>query len=113
MTSGGLIDRRQDAVETPPAHRRVRARLPRGIGPGVAWIVAILLPFWLSEGQLSTATFVVIGAIGALGLGVLTGYAGQISLGQAFFLAVGAYTAAVLGADHHWNAILWIPAAGL
>jgi branched-chain amino acid transport system permease protein len=79
----------------------------------VGWAVAVLLPFWLSAGQLSTATFVVIGAIGALGLGVVTGYAGQISLGHAFFLGVGAYTAAVLGADHHWNAILWIPAAGI
>jgi len=88
-----------------------RGRAP--LGWGGAWVLAVLLPFWLSEGQLSTATFIVIGAIGALGLGVLTGFAGQVSLGQAFFLGVGAYTAAVLGADHGWNAVLWIPAAGV
>jgi branched-chain amino acid transport system permease protein len=88
-------------------------RSPRLLGWGAAWVLAALLPFWISEGQLSTATFVVIGAIGALGLGVLTGLAGQVSLGHAFFLGVGAYTAAVLGGDHHWSAFFWIPAAGL
>jgi branched-chain amino acid transport system permease protein len=88
-------------------------RSPRTLGWGAGWALAVALPFWLSAGQLSTATFVVIGAIGATGLGLLTGYAGQISLGHAFFLGVGAYTAAVLGADHHWNAIFWIPAAGI
>ena len=88
-------------------------RSPRVLGWGAAWVLAVLLPFWISEGKLSTATFVVIGATGALGLGVLTGYAGQVSLGHGFFLGVGAYTAAVLGGDHHWSAFFWIPAAGL
>jgi branched-chain amino acid transport system permease protein len=55
----------------------------------------------------------VIAAIGATGLNILTGYAGQISLGHAVFLAAGAYTGAVLGADHGWSALLWLPAAGL
>jgi branched-chain amino acid transport system permease protein len=42
---------------------------------------------------------VAIFAIGALGLNLLTGLAGQISLGHAFFMGLGAYTAAWLGAD--------------
>ena len=88
-------------------------RSPKVLGWGAAWVVAIWLPFVLSEGKLSTATFVVIGAIGALGLGVLTGFAGQVSLGHAFFLGIGAYTAADLGGNHHWSAFFWIPAAGL
>jgi branched-chain amino acid transport system permease protein len=75
--------------------------------------LAVVLPFWLSASSLTTATFVVIAAIGATGLNVLTGYAGQISLGHAFFLAAGAYTGAVLGADHGASAAIWIPAAGL
>ena len=54
-----------------------------------------------------------IAAIGALGLNVLTGYAGQVSLGHAFFLAVGAYTAAVLGGNAHLTAAIWLPAAGV
>jgi branched-chain amino acid transport system permease protein len=74
--------------------------------------VALVLPFGLSASNLTTATFVVIAAIGATGLNVLVGYAGQISLGHAFFLAAGAYTGAVLGADHGVSAALWIPAAG-
>jgi branched-chain amino acid transport system permease protein len=73
---------------------------------------AVVLPFGLSAANLTTATFVVIAAIGATGLNVLVGYAGQVSLGHAFFLAAGAYTGAVLGADHGVSAALWIPAAG-
>ena len=76
-------------------------------------IVAIVLPFGLDAFQLTTATFVLIAAIGALGLNVLTGYTGQISLGHAFFLAVGAYTAAVLGGNLHLTAAIWLPAAGV
>jgi branched-chain amino acid transport system permease protein len=76
-------------------------------------VVAVLLPFGLSAAQLTTATFVVIAAIGATGLNVLTGYAGQISLGHAAFLGVGAYTGAALGGDHGLSALVWIPAAGV
>jgi branched-chain amino acid transport system permease protein len=73
---------------------------------------ALVLPFGLSAANLTTATFVVIAAIGATGLNILVGYAGQVSLGHAFFLAAGAYTGAVLGADHGVSAAVWIPAAG-
>lgn len=58
-------------------------------------------------------------AIGALGLNLLTGLAGQVSLGHAFFMAVGAYTAAVLGSSAvaTWGLGLpiwiWLPAAGV
>jgi branched-chain amino acid transport system permease protein len=76
-------------------------------------LVLLALPFQLGASALTTATFVVIAAIGATGLNVLTGYAGQISLGHAFFLAAGAYTGAKLGEDLGWSAALWIPAAGL
>lgn len=76
-------------------------------------VFAVALPFGLSAAQLTTATFVVIAAIGATGLNVLTGFAGQISLGHAAFLGVGAYTAAVLGADHGVSSFVWIPAAGV
>jgi branched-chain amino acid transport system permease protein len=76
-------------------------------------LVALVLPFQLGTSALTTATFVVIAAIGATGLNILTGYAGQISLGHAFFLAAGAYTGAKLGEDAGWSAALWIPAAGV
>jgi branched-chain amino acid transport system permease protein len=59
-------------------------------------------------------------AIAALGLNLLTGVAGQVSLGHAFFMAVGAYTAVFLGGESGntiWGLGLpiwiWLPAAGL
>jgi branched-chain amino acid transport system permease protein len=85
----------------------------RRLAPGALVVAAVLLPFALSGAQLTTATFVVIAAIGATGLNVLTGYAGQISLGHAAFLGVGAYAGAVLGADQGLSALVWIPAAGI
>lgn len=58
--------------------------------------------------------------IAALGLNLLTGVAGQVSLGHAFFMAVGAYTAVVLGGESGrtiWGLGLpvwiWLPAAGI
>jgi branched-chain amino acid transport system permease protein len=63
---------------------------------------------------------VAIFGIGALGLNILTGLAGQVSLGHAFFMGMGAYTAAVLGGEvgqAHWGLGLpiwiWLPAAGI
>ena len=82
-------------------------------GLGALVVFAIVLPFTLGAAQLTTATFVVIAAIGATGLNILTGYAGQISLGHSAFLGVGAYAGAVLGGDHGVSALIWIPAAGV
>jgi branched-chain amino acid transport system permease protein len=79
----------------------------------VVVLAALVLPFGLNAFWLTTAVFVLIAAIGATGLGVLTGYTGQISLGHAFFLAAGAYTAALLGGNHHLTAAIWLPAAGI
>ena len=93
-------------------------------GPGLV----ILIPFqlvpgfrFLGEGDWMTLLgLVAIFAIGALGLHILTGLGGQVSLGQAFFMGVGAYTAAALGGPSG-KALLglglpmwvWLPAAGL
>ncbi len=69
---------------------------------------------------LKTMSTVAIYAIGALGLNILTGLAGQVSLGHAFFMGIGAYTAAILGGEigkAHWGLGLpiwvWLPAAGI
>ena len=58
--------------------------------------------------------------VAALGLNLLTGVAGQVSLGHAFFMAVGAYTAVVIGGESGgtiWGLGLpiwiWLPAAGI
>lgn len=57
----------------------------------LAVVFAFVLPFILGSVEMRIVNGVVIAAIGAIGLNILTGYTGQISLGQGAFLAVGAY----------------------
>src|SRR5689334_24411831 len=61
---------------------------------GIAALVA--LPFVLNNYWLSVANAIGIAAIGAIGLNILVGFTGQISLGQGGFLAVGAFTSTLL-----------------
>jgi len=76
-------------------------------------LLAGLLPFALSGFRLFQFTQVYIYAIALLGLNILTGYNGQISLGHSAFYAIGAYTTAIM--IDRWNiAYGWtIPAAGI
>ena len=55
------------------------------------FLVALMLPFYLEAFWLQTGLFAMSAAIGAIGLTILTGTAGQLSLAHAFFVAVGAY----------------------
>jgi branched-chain amino acid transport system permease protein len=80
---------------------------------GLLAVAALLFPFTASRFWLTVLNFAAIAAIGAVGLNVLSGYTGQVSLGQAFFLGVGCYTAAYLGGDLRWPFWLWVPAAGV
>jgi branched-chain amino acid transport system permease protein len=59
-------------------------------------IAACVLPFVLTNYRTFQATLVLVYAIALLGLNILTGYNGQISLGHGAFYAIGAYCAAVL-----------------
>jgi ABC-type branched-subunit amino acid transport system ATPase component/ABC-type branched-subunit amino acid transport system permease subunit len=52
-------------------------------------------------------------AIGAVGLNIITGYAGYVSLGQGAFLGLGAYTAGILSTDVGGSPFVWVPVAGL
>lgn len=77
-------------------------------------------PDFLASGDwLRLLSTVGIYAIGALGLNILTGLAGQVSLGHAFFMGLGAYAAAILGAPEGalWGLGLpiwiWLPGAGI
>lgn len=63
---------------------------------GLLGALLVTAPFWVSEYVLSQLHFVCIYAIVGLGLMLLVGYTGQISLGHAAFLATGAYTEALL-----------------
>ena len=93
-----------------------RAERERGIwwwGVGALLVVAFLLPFPLSGFRLFQFTQVCVYAMVLLGLNLLTGYNGQISLGHGAFYAMGAYTTAIMidrwGVSYGWT----IPAAGL
>ncbi|HMH51242.1 MAG TPA: branched-chain amino acid ABC transporter permease [Candidatus Acidoferrum sp.] len=63
---------------------------------GVAVIFFLVIPLTLHEYYLSVANLVWIAVIGALGLNILVGYTGQVSIGHGAFMSVGAYTAANL-----------------
>jgi ABC-type branched-subunit amino acid transport system ATPase component/ABC-type branched-subunit amino acid transport system permease subunit len=52
-------------------------------------------------------------AIGAVGLNVITGYAGYISLGQGAFIGLGAYTVGICVTDIGGSPWVWVPVAGL
>jgi branched-chain amino acid transport system permease protein len=66
------------------------------LGLAALLAAACTLPFTLSSYHLLQATNVLIYAIVLLGLNILTGYNGQISLGHGAFYAIGAYTVAIL-----------------
>ena len=60
----------------------------------IAVLFFVVLPLVLHEYYLSIVNLVSIACIGALGLNILVGYTGQISVGHGAFMSVGAYTAA-------------------
>jgi branched-chain amino acid transport system permease protein len=51
-------------------------------------------------------------AIAILGLNLVTGYSGQVSLGHSAFFGIGAYTTMILVADHGWPFLATLPVAG-
>src|SRR2546423_1424298 len=64
---------------------------------GPLLLLVLLLPFYFPAFELAN---VVVLAIVAIGLNILTGQAGQISLGHGALVAVGAYTTAILVKDY-------------
>jgi branched-chain amino acid transport system permease protein len=73
--------------------------LGRAIGPALfamAAVVVALLPRFMGEFRLLQFTLVAVYVIALLGLNILTGYSGQISLGHGAFVGVGAYVTALL-----------------
>jgi branched-chain amino acid transport system permease protein len=68
--------------------------------------VLCVLPFVLSDYNVSLAAQVGIFFVAVLGLNILTGYTGQISIGHGAFMAIGGYTTAVMSRDHHTNLVV-------
>jgi len=78
-----------------------------------AAVVLVLLPHFVSDYHALELGKVGLYFVAILGLAVLTGYSGQISLGHGAFMAIGAYATGILAGHHHWNELATIPLAGL
>lgn len=90
------------------------------IALGTILLAAIAVPFGAQDDILLILTLGMIAAVGAIGLNLVTGYAGQVSLGHAFFIGLGAYTGAILGGSPDGPVTgyglpmwIWLPAAGV
>lgn len=77
------------------------------------FVVFLAAPYVLSEFWLNVANYAAVFAVGAIGLNLLTGYTGQVSLGHAFFMGVGAYTAVQFGVKNEWPLLLYLPMAAI
>ena len=94
--------------------------LRRSVTPGAALVAAsaaALLLYPLVTDDLYYQNMIILSlvfAIGAVGLNVISGYGGYISLGQGAFLGLGAYTLAILSTRVEGVSVwLWVPVAGL
>ena len=118
------------ALEQLPAGTRSKSTIPQRTLPISHWIItgilllaALLFFVTASDDWFTIVNNTLIAALAALALNVLSGYTGQVSLGIAFFMGIGAYTAALLGGNQPTSPldpqglglpwILWLPAAGL
>ena len=74
--------------------------------------IVALMPHLVSDFHARELAQVGMYFIALVGLNILTGYSGQISLGHGAFMAIGGYTTAVLVADHGMRDVWTIPIAG-
>lgn len=92
-----------------------RKRVPRA--PTLALLAILGFLYWwlpsayLSDANLRIVTLIGIYAIGAAGLNLLVGFGGQVSLGHAFFIAVGSYAMVHWGQNERWPLALSLVAA--
>ncbi len=80
---------------------------------GLFVLAVVIFPFFASPFLLNLANQIAIATVGALGLNLLVGYTGQISLGQGAFMAVGAYAAGIFTVRFGLPFYLSIPLASL
>ncbi len=73
----------------------------------------LIVPIFIGVYWVSLLCFVVIYSIVALGMNLLTGYTGQVSLGHAAFFAVGSYTSAIMTMSHGISFWLALPISGI
>ena len=89
----------------------LRAHFASGIFLAVGIAVIAVLPSFMGQFETRNMSQVGLYFIALLGLNIVTGYSGQISLGQGAFMGVGGYTTAYLAFDHGWSVWWTIPVA--
>ena len=77
------------------------------------WLFVVVAPLLLGEYCCRMLNLICIAVVGALGLNILVGYTGQISIGHGAFMSVGAYTAANLAVRLGLPFWITLPAGGL
>ena len=87
----------------------------RDLTPVLSWVglgvVVLLAPAFISPFRAQELAYVAIYLIALVGLEILTGYTGQISLGHGAFMAIGGYTSAILMVNHGVKDLYTIPIA--
>jgi branched-chain amino acid transport system permease protein len=79
---------------------------------GVVLVLAVVLPFFFNAYRVGQFTQAMALGIAVLGLNLLVGYSGQISLGHGAFFALGAYTSAIAIVELDVPYLLTLPVAG-
>jgi len=95
-----------------PRYAGLSLRTWKAIGLVALAAGAVTLPFLISNYRVFQFNMVLVYTIVLLGLNMLTGYNGQISLGHGAFYAIGAYTAAILMDRFGWPYWATLPVAG-
>ena len=83
------------------------------IGWAALAAVAIWLPFSASTTNVGRFSDSMAFAVAVMGLNIVTGLSGQVSLGHSAFMGTGAFTTAILVADHNWSFFATVPIAAL
>jgi branched-chain amino acid transport system permease protein len=106
--------RRGDVRDEARVHRalvRLSSRRAAILGLVLVAILVLIPALPLPRGLLASLVISLILFIAVLGLDVLMGYAGQVSLGHAAFMAIGGYCAAILTTAYGWPPLLGVLAA--
>lgn len=82
-------------------------------GLGITALVVLAIPFVTSDFLTFQMTMAFIWAIAVLGLNMLTGWSGQISLGHSALFGIGAYTTVILTGSYDWHPLVTVPMAAL
>lgn len=86
---------------------QLRALRAAGVLAGLALL--LVLPSIVAGSQINVLSEMVAYAVAILGLVLLTGYTGQISIGHSAFVGIGAYLTLILVANHGWSYVATLP----